>query len=99
MTLVKDKVIKHTLEKMIGWTFINSSIKKVYTFDSYMSSIKFINHLAAESEEENHHPDMAVGWCQIEIVFTSHDQGGVTAACLEMAKKTDTIYLKKLELS
>ena len=23
MTLVKDKDIKHTLEKMIGWTFIN----------------------------------------------------------------------------
>ena len=99
MTLVKDKDVKHILEKMIGWTFVNSSIKKVYKFDSYMSSIKFINDLAAESEEVNHHPDMAVGWCQIEIVYTSHDQGGVTEACLEMAKKTDTIYFKKLELS
>lgn len=97
MSLVKDKDVQHSLEKMPGWTFINNSIKKVYMFDSYMSSIEFINHLAAESEEENHHPDMRVGWCQIEIVFTSHDKGGVSTNCLKMAKKTDTIF-KNLEL-
>lgn len=94
MSLVNDKDIHHLLEKINGWTYINSSIKKVYTFDSYMGSIKFINLLATESERANHHPDMVVGWCRIEIVYTSHDQGGVTATCLEMAKKADAIYLK-----
>jgi 4a-hydroxytetrahydrobiopterin dehydratase len=54
-----------------------------------MDSIAFINRLAELAEEANHHPDMIVGWCKIEIAFTSHDQGGVTTACIEMAKKTN----------
>jgi 4a-hydroxytetrahydrobiopterin dehydratase len=54
-----------------------------------MESIAFINRLAEIAEEANHHPDMVVGWCRIDVAFTSHDQGGVTLACIEMAKKAN----------
>jgi 4a-hydroxytetrahydrobiopterin dehydratase len=72
-----------------GWELKENAIRKTFTFDAYMDSIAFINRLAELAEEANHHPDMIVGWCKIEIAFTSHDQGGVTTACIEMAKKTN----------
>ena len=40
-----------------------------------MNSIAFINQLAERSEKNNHHPDMYVGWCKVNIAFTSHDLG------------------------
>ena len=94
MSIINDKDVQIVLEKMSGWILQNGSIKKIYTFDSYMDSIKFINCLANEAEKSNHHPDMNVGWCSIEVAYTSHDKGGVTNACLKMAKKSDIVYLK-----
>jgi len=56
-----------------------------------MDSIKFINEVAVKAEELNHHPDMIVGWCEIEISFMSHDKGGVTFDCIDMAKFVESI--------
>ena len=47
-----------------------------------MKSIEFINELAKVAERLNHHPDMVVGWCKIDIYFTSHDLGGVSEGYL-----------------
>ena len=49
-----------------------------------------INLIAKEAERVNHHPDMRVGYCKIVVDFTSHDLGGVTKGCIQMAKYIDT---------
>ena len=56
-----------------------------------MESIEFINELAKVAERLNHHPDMVVGWCKIDIYLTSHDLGGVTVGCLHMARETEKV--------
>ena len=91
MSLLFEQEIKSALGNLIGWTYDNNAIRKTYTFDTYMDGINFINRLADKAEENNHHPDMVVGWCRVDVAFTSHDQGGVTFACTEMAQATDAI--------
>ncbi|HIA94221.1 MAG TPA: 4a-hydroxytetrahydrobiopterin dehydratase, partial [Candidatus Marinimicrobia bacterium] len=81
--------IQDALSGLDGWEFKDNAIRKTFTFETYMESIAFINRLAEKAEEANHHPDMVVGWCKIDVAFTSHDQGGVTLACIEMAKKAN----------
>jgi len=81
--------IQEKLSTLNEWEFKDNTIRKTFTFETYMESIGFINRLAEIAEEANHHPDMAVGWCRIDVAFTSHDQGGVTLACIEMAKKAN----------
>jgi len=83
--------IQDALSGLDGWEFKNNAIHKIFTFESYLNSIAFINRLAEIAEENNHHPDMVVGWCKIDVAFTSHDQGGVTTACIDMAKKTESV--------
>ncbi len=56
-----------------------------------MDGIAFVNQLAKIAEENNHHPDLTIGWCKVGVTYTSHDQGGVTKECLMMAKFTDEI--------
>ena len=91
MSLLTDEQIDDALIELNGWKHQNGAISKTITFDSYMESIGYINRLAEKAEELNHHPDMVVGWCKVNLVFTSHDEGGVTTRCIEMAQKADSI--------
>jgi 4a-hydroxytetrahydrobiopterin dehydratase len=91
MSCLSTSEIQSAISNLEGWELKENAIRKTFTFDAYMDSIAFINRLAELAEEANHHPDMIVGWCKIEIAFTSHDQGGVTTACIDMAKKTESV--------
>ena len=92
MSLINDSDMKNLLKSLEGWKYNEGSIKKTFSFDTYMDSIKFINLLAEEAEKANHHPDLSVGWCEIDVEFTSHEQGGVAMSCLDMAKKADSVF-------
>ena len=80
---------------------LNPVLKKIQpkvaliSFDTYLSGIDFVNKLALIAEENNHHPDLSIGWCKVSVTFTSHDQGGVTDDCIKMAKFSEALYIKK----
>ena len=56
-----------------------------------MDGIKFVNKIAELAENKNHHPDIQIGWCNVEISITSHDLGGVTNQCVELANEIELI--------
>ena len=85
MSCLSNSEIQYAISDLNGWEFKNNAIHKIFTFESYLISIAFINRLAEIAEEKNHHPDMVVGWCKIDVAFTSHDQGGVTTACIDLS--------------
>ena len=94
MTIISKNEIEIFLQNSNDWAYLENSIKKDYQFGSYMDSIEFINRLAKQAELNNHHPDMIVGWCKIKVSFTSHEKGGLTNQCLEMAKLADYEFKK-----
>ena len=91
MALLSNKEIDSALEYLDGWVLSKNKILKNISFDTYLNGIEFVNSLAKIAEEKNHHPDLNVGWCRVEVFFTSHDQGGVTDQCIEMAKMVESI--------
>ena len=93
MSRLSGSEIKSKLTGLNGWVFKDNAITKIFTFSAYMEGIKFVNKLANKAEAANHHPDLVIGWCRVEVAFTSHDQGGVTEKCLQKAIETDAIKL------
>ena len=91
MSLLNKEQIEENLQGLNNWFISEKVIKKKLKFNSYMDSIKFINEVAVKAEELNHHPDMIVGWCEIEISFMSHEKGGVTFDCIDMAKFVESV--------
>ena len=90
-TLLSEIQIETSLAELNNWQYGNKKINKVFTFSSYMESIDFINSVAKKAEEINHHPDLSVGHCKIKIELTSHDLGGVSISCIDLAKSIDSI--------
>ena len=74
-----------------GWKYENKKISKSYTFDTYMEGIDFVQKIAVLAERHNHHPDIIIGWCKVDVAITSHDMGDVTTKCINLAIGIDQI--------
>ncbi|OUW62143.1 MAG: 4a-hydroxytetrahydrobiopterin dehydratase [bacterium TMED198] len=91
MLISPDEIDKSLSNR--GWNYKNNQISKTFKFETYMDSIKFINNLSEVAEQKNHHPDMHIGWCVVKINISSHDMGGVTTKCVNLALSIDSIKL------
>ena len=80
-----------------GWKYENKKISKFYSFKTYINGIKFIQTIAELAEKNNHHPDIYIGWCKVEISITSHDLGGVTTNCVNLATGIDNIFKEQIQ--
>ena len=80
-----------------GWDYAEKKISKSYSFDTYMEGIQFVQKIAVLAEAQNHHPDIFIGWCKVEISITSHDLGGVSTKCVNLALGIDSIFEKSSE--
>ncbi len=99
MNLISTSKIKKHLVVLNKWSYENNSLCRQYKFQSYMDGINFVMELAKLSEKHNHHPDIVIGWCTVEVKFTSHDLGGVSEKCLELSKLSDELLNEHNETS
>jgi len=85
--------IQSMIDQLDSWKYENKAISKTFKFSSYLSGINFVNKIALLAENMNHHPDIKIGWCKIDILLTTHDSGDVTKKDIELAKLCDKIQV------
>ncbi len=77
------------------WQASGGGIAREFTFASYRSTIAFVNAIADMAEEQNHHPDMAVGYRRCTVTYTTHSAGNALSdndfIC---AARADALYLQ-----
>ena len=88
--LISPDEINKTISNQ-NWNYKNNRISKSFEFESYIESIDFVNQIAKIAEQRNHHPDINIGWCKVRISITSHDLGGVTTKCVNLATSIDLL--------
>lgn len=90
--LLNQSEINEFLNSNKSWILKDNGIERTLSFSNYMAGIEFINKLAIKAEELNHHPDLIVGWCKIQVRFSTHDLGGISSFDLEMAESSDSFF-------
>lgn len=83
--------IAEALAALPGWSGDADRLMKVYRFDGWRATISFVDALAALADDVDHHPDLVVGWGRCEVVWRTHDAGGVTRTDLACAVRTDAL--------
>ena len=73
------------------WNEIDNTITKTFEFNSYLDGIDFVNAVANVAEQENHHPDISIGYCKVTISLTTHDAGTITEKDYKLAKLIDDL--------
>ncbi len=74
-----------------GWQRDGNIISKTYSFANYYETMAFANATAWISHREDHHPDLAVGWGQCTVSYTTHAIGGLSENDFICAAKIDAL--------
>ena len=75
------------------WNEIDNTFTKTFEFNSYLDGIDFLNGVANVAEQENHHPDISIGYCKVTISLTTHDAGTITEKDYKLAKLIDDLNI------
>jgi 4a-hydroxytetrahydrobiopterin dehydratase len=93
-----EKLSKEAIEKFIaahaGWKRDGDTLTKTYSFEQYGAGIAFAVQVAFAADKRDHHPDMLVSWGKVEVRWTTHDAGGISAVDAEMAQQVDRVYVR-----
>ena len=88
---LNDDEIKSRL-KRLAWEREGDEIVREWRFEDFAEAVQFVNRVAEEAEEANHHPDIYVhGWNKVKLSLTNHSAGGLTEMDFDMAARFDAL--------
>ena len=88
--LLSDDEIRTQLPE--EWERDGDEITRTYEFDDYLAGISFVTQVGEVAEEEFHHPEIRVGYEEVEVRLTSHEEGGITEKDIRLANLFDSEY-------
>ncbi|ACV12985.1 transcriptional coactivator/pterin dehydratase [Halorhabdus utahensis DSM 12940] len=68
-----------------GWERDGDEIVRTFEFDAYLDGVGFAAAAGGLAQEAFHHPEMTIGWREVEVRLTTHEADGITDADLELA--------------
>ena len=68
------------LAQLPGWqvTADGKAIVKDFTFRDFHHTLGFINAVGFMANQEDHHPDLEAGYGHCQILWSTHDVGGLS---------------------
>ncbi|ODR82003.1 4a-hydroxytetrahydrobiopterin dehydratase [Haladaptatus sp. W1] len=88
-SLLSDEEIEQ--QKPDDWERDGDEIVRTYEFDDYLKGVAFATEVGEVAEEEFHHPEIIIGYKEVEVRLTSHEEGGITDTDVEMAERFDDV--------
>ncbi|GKZ13129.1 4a-hydroxytetrahydrobiopterin dehydratase [Haladaptatus sp. T7] len=88
-SLLSDEEIEQ--QKPDDWERDGDEIVRTYKFDDYLKGVAFASEVGEVAEEEFHHPEIIIGYKEVEVRLTSHEEGGITDTDVEMAERFDDV--------
>jgi 4a-hydroxytetrahydrobiopterin dehydratase len=77
--------------KPADWDVEGDELVRTYEFDSYLEGVGFAAGAGGLAEEAFHHPELIIGWREVEVRLTTHDAGGITENDTELAARFDEL--------
>ncbi len=95
MAKLSDVEIADLMPQVADWSVIEEEemkrLQRVFAFGDFAEALAFTNKVGDLAETADHHPRLTTEWGRVTITWWSHDQGGMVAADIEMAKKVDAL--------
>ncbi|HEY2864083.1 MAG TPA: 4a-hydroxytetrahydrobiopterin dehydratase [Casimicrobiaceae bacterium] len=79
------------LAALPGWKHAAKALIKSFSFADYYRTMAFVNAVAFVAHRQDHHPDLSVHYNRVDVVFSTHDAGGVTLNDCICAAKVESL--------
>ena len=91
MAKLTPKQIKAAMSGAKHWKKKGASITRIFQFNDFNDSMKFVNKVARIAERANHHPDIDIRWNKVTLTLATHSEGGLTQKDFDVATKVDPL--------
>lgn len=93
LTLLDSKQIADYLEQLDGWESNKNgnTIEKEFRFGDFYQTIAFVNAIAWIANQQNHHPDLQLGYNRCRVSYTTHDVDGLSINDFICAARIDNL--------
>jgi 4a-hydroxytetrahydrobiopterin dehydratase len=78
-------------ERLEGWAYLLGGLQTRLHTRNFATGLAVVNAIGAAAEELNHHPDLTLRYAHVDIRLTSHDEHGVTALDIQLARAVSAV--------
>ena len=90
-TALDEGEVAEQLAALDGWEMADGMLHREFTFADFSEAFGFMTRVALAAEKMDHHPNWSNVWNRVVVDISSHDAGGLTPRCFELARRIDTI--------
>ncbi len=83
--------INTLLAQLDGWGQQGSAINKIFNFDNYYQTMSFVNAVAWIANQQDHHPELMVGYNKCKVEFMTHAVHGLSENDFICAARVDAL--------
>jgi 4a-hydroxytetrahydrobiopterin dehydratase len=75
-----------------GWAYDagRAGIARSFRFGDFSEAFAFMTRVALAAEQADHHPEWSNVWNRVDILLTTHSEGGLTLKDVDLAKRIDS---------
>jgi len=88
---LSSEAIAIGLSELQDWQYQEDRICKIFTFIDFIDAFGFMSRVALCAERANHHPDWSNSYRTVEILLTTHSEGGITQKDINLAQQIDNL--------
>lgn len=66
------------LPQIPGWYLEDGALKRDFSFKNFYETMAFVNAIAWIAHQDDHHPDMVVGYNRLVVCYMTHAIGGLS---------------------
>lgn len=72
--------------ELSGWQVSSDKLRRKFSFSDFPAAMAFMVRVSYAAASLGHHPNWSNVYSTVEVEIWSHDRGGVTGRCVELAK-------------
>jgi 4a-hydroxytetrahydrobiopterin dehydratase len=89
---LKGEPLEALKKEVPAWHVPNEHhLYRAFKFPDFKQALDFVNKVGAIAEQQQHHPDLLLGWGKVEITIYTHKIDGLTESDFVLAAKIDQI--------
>ena len=85
--MVDDALRRRVSAELPGWALDGEEIVGRWRFADFAAALAAAVRVGALAERSDHHPEMRVGWGNLEVRLTTHSAKALTQRDVELAAK------------
>jgi 4a-hydroxytetrahydrobiopterin dehydratase len=90
-----DKLTQEQIEARLAdfpdWSVVGGALQRTFGFENFVEAMAFVNKVADQAEEVQHHPDILVRYNKVTLTLSTHDASGITAKDFDLARDIDRL--------